>query len=111
MYNVENHNKIATLLRFAKKSGNVVNGYDAVELQVKKKKVHLILLATDLSPGKQADVRRFAGNTEVVIWGDKDTYLEILGKYTGIVGILAESFKKGIKEYMNNLQYISKVEA
>jgi len=108
---MEYHDKIATLLRFAKKSGNIINGYDAVELQVKKKKVFLILLAADLSESRAADVRRFAGNIEVVVWGDKGTYLEILGKHTGIIGIIDESFTKGITDYLKKMQYRTKVEA
>jgi len=100
MYNVANDDKIVTLLQFAKKSGKIVNGFDAVEKQVKKHKVYLLMLAADLSEGRAADVRRFADSTEVVVWGDKGTYLEIIGKHTGIIGIIDESFTKGIKKYL-----------
>jgi len=103
-----NNTKITTLLRFAKKANKVVLGFDAVAKQLqhrkdtiygvrdRKNKVCLLLLASDLAQGTAEKIRKIAQGTEVIVWADMPTYEDIVGKYTGIVGITDENFKKGI---------------
>jgi len=90
--------KITTLLRFAKKANQFVFGFDAVAKQIQKKRVCLLLLASDLAQGTADKIRKIAQDIDVIIWADILTYQDIIGKYTGIVGITDDNFKKGIKD-------------
>ena len=96
--------KIKTMLQFAKKSGKVVLGHDAVIKQVKKQSVSFILIAEDLSQNTIESIKK---NTEkckinMVKFGNKELFLNIFEKYTGIVGIKDENFIKGIKKHLSS---------
>ena len=87
--------KISTLLQFAQKSNSLIFGHDNVVKHIKKKKVCLVIIATDLS---ENTIRSLEKKTSIqtIRWGSKELFDELLGKYTGIIGICDENFKKGI---------------
>ena len=96
--------KIITLLQFAKKSGSVVLGHDAVIKMVRTRKVYYILIADDLSENTIHSVLKTASMNKVTVdkFGNKELFLSIFGKYTGIIGITDENFKKGLIKYISS---------
>ena len=106
MYENDTIDKVKTLLQFAKKSGKVVLGHDAVIKQVKKQSVGFILIAEDLSQNTIESLRKNTENSKInmVKFGSKGLFLNIFEKYTGIVGITDGNFIKGIKKHLSSME-------
>jgi len=106
MFEQENIDKIVTLLQFAKKSGKVILGRDAVAKAVIKRNVRYVIIATDLSLNTIESLKNITEKYKinVVKFGNKELFLSIFGKYTGIVGISDENFIKGINIHMSSIK-------
>ena len=102
--NDDRTDKIISMLQFAKKSGKLVFGHDAVLKQIKKKKVEMIILAVDLSEKSRQSITRNTENSfiDIVAWGTKDLFEKIFGRLVGIIGVTDINFKSGLKEHFSS---------
>ena len=100
------NDKVVTLLQLAMKANKVVFGHDAVVRLISKKKVLLLLVANDLSKNSYQSIFKYADSSHIDIlnMGNKEFYFQIFGKYTGIIGILDENFKSGIKKHFSSVE-------
>ncbi len=98
-------NKITTLLGFAAKAGELVTGSAGVEALIKKKKVFLVICATDLSPKTQ---KRFAHWCELqqipfYMYGERAKLGQWIGRPEhGIVGVISKQFSAAIKDCLSD---------
>ena len=95
--------KLATLLQFALKANKVVLGHDIVMRSILKKKAQLIICANDLSENSFQSISKCQNSIEMIKWGTKSLFYDIFGKPIGIIGILDENFKNGIKKQFSLL--------
>ncbi len=93
--------KVESYLGFAKKSRNLVEGAYSCESYIKKKKVHLVILAEDLGGSSKKNIEIFCQkeNIEVETIFTKEELGKILGKKEiGVLGITDKNFAKVIKD-------------
>lgn len=98
--------KIYTLLHFAIKANKLIYGHDSVLRFIKSKKINLVLLAEDLSKNSAQSIIEQAKqeNIEVIEIGSKSAFSQLTGKLTGIIGVLDENFKSGIKKHFSLIE-------
>ncbi len=97
--------KIESYLGFAKKSRSLVEGTDTCLINIKKKKVHLIITAEDLSENTNDKITLACRreNIEKITYSSKEKLGAILGSFeTGVIGIIDKKFAKVIKEELGN---------
>ncbi|MCL2064674.1 MAG: ribosomal L7Ae/L30e/S12e/Gadd45 family protein [Candidatus Cloacimonetes bacterium] len=101
--------KIIPLLQLAMKAKKIALGHDHVMRLVQKKKVFLLIVASDLSKNSYQSVIKYTDkqHIDIVSWENKDFYFQLFGKYTGIVGILDKNFSNGIKKLFSNVSTTS----
>ncbi len=58
-------NRIINLLTVCRKAGKLIMGFDACKEALASKKARLILLASDISPKTEKEIRFFAGKAGV----------------------------------------------
>ena len=94
------YQRIKSLLQIAFKANKVALGHDSVVRLLVKKKVLLLILANDLSENSYLSVTKYTKDSfiDIINLENKEFYFQIFGKYTGIVGILDENFKNGLKK-------------
>jgi ribosomal protein L7Ae-like RNA K-turn-binding protein len=92
--------KLTTTLQFAFKANKVILGHDACLRMIHKKKVMLIIFASDLSSNSyNSIVTRSTDTTPIVTWGNKNLYYSLFGKLVGIIGILDLNFKNSFLKH------------
>ncbi|NLJ16885.1 MAG: 50S ribosomal protein L7 [Clostridiales bacterium] len=99
---VDNKNN-AALFGLCKASGNLIQGFDAVVIELKKEhtKVSGIFLASDLSSKSEKEIRFFAEKKDVHVHRINirmDNIEKILKKRTGILAVTSSSFYKMLKD-------------
>lgn len=95
-------NKALTLLGFAAKAGKITYGSDGCFIGLQKKKIHLILMASDTSENTAEKIERACNKAGVhcIKCFNRETLSEAVGKYNKVVlGITDASFSDKIKEY------------
>ena len=92
------HQKIMTLVQFAKKANRIITGHDIVVRNIISKRVHLVLLATDLSQNLIIKMNEMCNqyNVPVVMDGTKKDSLKFSDREVGITGITDINFANGI---------------
>lgn len=96
------NNKALTLLGFAARAGKITYGSEGCVIGVQKKKIQLILMASDISDHTAEKIERACDKTGVscIKCFDRETLSEAVGKYNKVVlGITDASFSEKIKEY------------
>lgn len=96
--------KIAALLGFARKSGMLLSGEAAVQAGLKKRKIWLVILATDLPEKRKVHWERQCETSKIqyAYLGSKDEYGAILG-ISGR-GVLALADRKMALAIQNHLK-------
>lgn len=76
------NNKLLSLLGFAQKAGKLASGDETCELWLKKRKVKLILLASDAAENTLEKWQHVARNNNVPVhvFSDRDTLSHAIGK-------------------------------
>lgn len=95
-------NKALTLLGFAARAGKITYGSEGCVIGVQKKKIQLILMASDISDHTAEKIERACDKAGVscIKCFDRETLSEAVGKYNKVVlGITEASFSDKIKEY------------
>ncbi len=97
-------NNITGTIGLCRKAGKLIYGFDAVADEIKspKKKVKGVIIAKDLSEKSKKEVRFVADRFAVPVT-EADVTLDelgkIVGKRTGIIGILDEGFYKSLTKH------------
>ncbi|MDD6190185.1 MAG: ribosomal L7Ae/L30e/S12e/Gadd45 family protein [Firmicutes bacterium] len=89
------NSKILTYMGFAKKSGNLVSGVNTCTFNMSRRKVKLMILAEDISPGSEKkimkEIRRYGVN--YVKYGNIDEMSHATGgQGRSVFGILDDNF-------------------
>jgi ribosomal protein L7Ae-like RNA K-turn-binding protein len=95
-------NKALTLIGFAAKAGKITYGSDGCVIGLQKKKILLILLASDTAAHTAEKIERACDKAGVscIKCFDRETLSEAVGKYNKVVlGVTDASFSDKIKEY------------
>lgn len=101
-------NKILNLLTICRKAGKLCMGFDPVKESIEKGKAKLVLLACDLSPKTEKEIRFFAekkSDQSVKIITTPLTLDEFyfgLGKKAGVFAICDEGFAKSLSQISDN---------
>ena len=99
--------KITTLLQFAFKANKLALGHDPVLRGIYKNKVRLVLYADDLSDNSVSsisnvlDKRENKNKIDMIKYGNKDYFYRVLGKSVGVVGVLDDNFKNGMRKQLS----------
>ncbi len=96
--------KIMTLMQFARKAGKLVNGRDACIRAINRRKVYLVMLATDYSEkgAKQVIASIHSQNLPVYVikrYKMKELSNALGYPVTGVYGIVEKGFSDRIFEY------------
>lgn len=99
-------NKILGTIGLCRRAGKLVTGFDAVceEISRPKGKAAGILLAGDISPKTEKEVRFFAEKSKKLVIKlpiGLDEIAEVLGRKTGVLAVLDEGLFKTLEKLSN----------
>lgn len=103
------NNKILGLIGLAARARKIAFGADSVELELKKKKVYLIIVAEDSSERTKSKFQKLSEeyNVPIIITETIDTLSKAIGKSNkAIVGIEDINFAKEIQKINNGGEVI-----
>lgn len=101
---INNENKVYGLLGLSMKAGKLIFGTDSCLEMISKKKVKLIILATDSS---ERTINNFKNkckenNIPVYIWGNRDDISKSIGKNNKtVLGIKDKNLADAIKKILD----------
>jgi len=93
-------NKIATLLGFAAKAGQLEIGSASVEAAIKKKRAFLVICAADLSPKTQKSFAHWCELQQIpfYLYGKRAELGQWIGRpERGVLGVISKQFAAAIK--------------
>ncbi len=96
--------KVMTLVHFARKSGKLVIGYDAVRRSVESGHSILVLIANDLEKGRQRSMRFLCEQSKVQLrlFSDKNNIgIALNTRDVGIVSIEDRNLARGAMKYLD----------
>lgn len=91
---------IINLLTICRKAGKLVMGFDASKEALQSAKVHLIILASDISPKTEKEINFFSEKARVKVLKSNQCIEEFyigIGKKVGILSICDEGFAKKLE--------------
>jgi ribosomal protein L30E len=94
-------NSILNLLTICRKAGKLSMGFDSAAEAVVKRKARLIVLASDLSPKTEKEIRFTAGKASVPVIKTEMSIDEInfgLGKKVGVLAVCDEGFSERLSQ-------------
>ena len=97
--------KILTLLGFCRKAGKLVFGTEKVTELIKRQKPCLVLLASDISPKTEKELKYHANGSNTVFIRlpfDRETVAHATGTTAGVLATADEGFTKAILQGGNN---------
>ncbi len=100
-----NKEKIISLLTICRKSGRIEMGFDSVKEAILTGKAKTVLVASDISPKTEKEIRFFAGKTSVSVNVLPASIAEIefgTGRKAGVIGICDEGFAKKFIELLQS---------
>ncbi len=98
------NNKILGLIGLAARARKIAFGADSVEMELKKKKVYLIIVATDSSERTKSKYQKLSEehNVPIIITETIETLSKAIGKNNkAIIGIEDMNISKEIKKINN----------
>ena len=104
-----NKNKILGLIGLAARARKICFGADSVELEVKKKKVYLLVIANDASTRTKEKFQKLASDFQVpiIIEGEIEILSKAIGKSNkAIIGIEEINLAKQIEKIKNGGELI-----
>ena len=102
-------NKLATLLGFASKSGNMVSGDSTVLNEIRKGNVYLVIIAGDASENtkKKFTDKSSSYGIESVIFSNSQELSRAIGKQNRtVIAIKEVNFAKKIKELLGGVPFV-----
>lgn len=98
--------KIHSYLGFAKRSRNLISGYNSCIYAIKRRKIHLLILTADLSENTKKKFLAVAesGNVQLRIYGTMEKMQEMTGEIgRGIYGITDKNLAEAIKREIDKI--------
>lgn len=95
--------RVATMIGFAKRSGNLANGFTAVTIHLKKRKARLVMMSEDLSDDSRRKITNLCRttNTPFYIHGSRDEIGRAIGREEStVIAILDTKFAKIVEEQL-----------
>lgn len=105
-----NPEKILALLGFCRKAGKLITGTEQVTARVKSGENILAIIAEDISPKTEKELKYFAQNGKAVVIripSSKERLSRAIGTNAGIVATSDEGFCKAILQGGNMNEQIS----
>ena len=105
MNSKNNSSKVINLLTICRRAGKVIMGFDLVKEKAFNGDVFCILTATDLSPKSIKEVNFISQQTDIPFYQteiEMSEFEKILGKRTGIIGIIDEGFSDAFRKIFND---------
>lgn len=93
--------KVATMIGFAKRSGNLANGFTAVSIHLKKRKAKLVIVSEDISEDSKRKIVNLckAAGTTYYAHGTRDEIGRAIGRdESTVIAILDKKFAKIVEE-------------
>lgn len=100
-------NRIYTFLGLARRANVLVLGEEGVERYIKRKKIHLVIIAGDVSDNTRDGVLRMCKNygVEDRVFGVKEGIGKCIGKgVVAVVGVKNKGFAKKLVEMIDALK-------
>lgn len=91
------NSSLINLLSICRKAGRMEMGFDPAKDAINGGKADLILLAEDISPKTEKEIRFFADKNNVPVAKSgctQEDFLNGIGKRTGIIAVCDEGFSK-----------------
>lgn len=104
-----NNKKILGLIGFAARARKICFGADSVELEIKKRKVYLVIVATDASDRSKEKFEKMCEQYKVpiMIEGEIEILSQAIGKSNkAIIGIKDRNLANGIQKIKNGGEVI-----
>lgn len=101
-----NNDKLFGLLTVCRRAGRMVSGFDSCKESMEKGKAYLIILASDISPKTEKEVRFFGSKYNVTVIKTAVTrggFASGLGKEAAVWSVCDEGFAKRAAEIADNL--------
>lgn len=95
--------KVATMIGFAKRSGNLANGFTAVSINMKKRKARLVMLAEDMSADSRRKITNLCQSTNTPFYthGTRDEIGHAIGREEStVIAILDKKFAKIVEDQL-----------
>ncbi len=89
--------KFTDILGLCRRAGKLITGFDAVIDSVKNGKVSAVIIAADLSPKTEKEIRFALNGKKIPLYKTNDTLDEInfaLGRRTGVISVEDENLLK-----------------
>ncbi len=100
------NSKILALLGFASKAGKLSFGMNDAKTSLDKGKSKLIIVASDVSPKSQKEIKFFSSNKDVKVITFNDisinTVSDAVGRKCGIISVNDSGFADAIGGYAND---------
>lgn len=96
-----NNEKLFGLLTVCRRAGRMTIGFDACKESMEKGKARLVILASDISPKSEKEVRFFGGKYGVTVIktaASRSDFAEGLGKEAVVYAICDDGFAKRTAE-------------
>ena len=96
-----NNNPALSMLGIARKSGNLSVGFEAVITAVKRKKAHLVVIASDISEKTEKELRFHAKDTKTEIIRISQDIFEVsnaIGTKAGVISVDDEGLAQAAKK-------------
>ncbi|MBQ8921122.1 MAG: ribosomal L7Ae/L30e/S12e/Gadd45 family protein [Oscillospiraceae bacterium] len=94
--------RLAGILTICRKAGKLLLGFDAVKEAAQQGQVFSILLACDVSPKTEKEIRFFAGEIPVrKLKMDMETLKHWFRKRTAVYGICEEGFSEKVRALLD----------
>jgi len=93
--------KVATMIGFAKRSGNLANGFTAVSIHLKKRKAKLVIVSEDIAEDSKRKISNLckACGVRMFAHGSRDELGAAIGRdATTMIAILDIKFAKIVEE-------------
>ena len=104
-----NNNKILGLIGFAARARKICSGADSVELEIKKKKVYLVLVANDASDRTKEKFIKLCKqyNVKMIIASEIDMISKAIGKSNkAVIGIEESNLASEIQKINDGGEFI-----
>jgi len=95
--------KVATMIGFAKRSGNLANGFTAVSINMKKRKARLVMLSEDMSADSRRKITNLCQSTNTPFYthGTRDEIGHAIGREEStVIAILDKKFAKIVEDQL-----------
>ncbi len=95
------NDRFLSLITLSKRANRLILGFDTVKEGIEAGKVKLVLLAKDLSPKTEKEVRFLCEKSQLPVCRTEypmDLFWSQVGKRVGVLGIADEGFAKRMME-------------